>query len=552
MLWCKLLLVVSVGVAYTKADDIVQLSIPQGVLEGKIAESVLSKKQYYSFKGIPYAKANVGVNKFNAAEAAEAWSGVLDATQHRSPCPFFCVIRKGMQGNEDCLFLNVYSPDINKDAQKAVMVWFHGGAFNMGNGDDDVYGPDFLLEEDVIVVTVNSRLGAIGFLSTADENAPGNAGLKDQVMALKWIKDNIQFFGGSPEKVTLFGQSSGAASVHYHLLSPMSEGLFSAAIMQSGLAVNSFAITYNPREMAFKLGELLDISTSDSAELVKQLSMLDAKSIITATLEMAKQENITNGHIQPFVPSIEPDVGKEIFLPADPWDILTSGKVANVPIISGLTAEESVLFLPFLLPHLEQLVNHLESFVPYDLNVTDPAKQHEMAAAIKSFYFNNKVLSKESMHEFEMLLTDVMFTTGIALGNKVMSTRNFSPVYEYLFTYESPFGLMKNVFNVEKGVSHGDELGYMFYSNIFMNLPAPGSPAEYLTRMFVKMWANFAKTGNPTPTLDDKYVKVNWEPRGKEGNYLDININSKMEKNLLKERVDFWTGMYKDVLGHYA
>lgn len=185
---------------------------------------------------------------FQMAEPPEPWSGVYDATQTRSECVFFCMMRGRIVGDDDCLYVNVYSPDLTKDARKAVMVFIHGGGFNAGSSDRSMFGPDYLVENDVIVVTFNHRLGAIGwyhsaeyqllqkdyidwfqgFLGTEDSAAPGNLGLKDQTAALKWVQNNIYNFGGCPHRVTIAGISSGGASVQYHMMSPMSTGNKSA------------------------------------------------------------------------------------------------------------------------------------------------------------------------------------------------------------------------------------------------------------------------------------------------------------------------------------
>lgn len=148
------------------------------------------------------------------------------------------------------------------------MFWIHGGGFQFGSGNSFLYGPDYLIDEGVVLVTINYRLGALGFLSADVPEAPGNAGLKDQVLALKWVKDNIKEFGGNPDKVTIFGQSAGAASVHYLMLSPMAKGLFHGAIAQSGVALNPWAFTENTKNRAFKLGSVLGLETNDTQKLV--------------------------------------------------------------------------------------------------------------------------------------------------------------------------------------------------------------------------------------------------------------------------------------------
>uniref|UniRef100_A0A1B0GHN1 Carboxylic ester hydrolase n=1 Tax=Lutzomyia longipalpis TaxID=7200 RepID=A0A1B0GHN1_LUTLO len=175
---------------------------------------------YYSFKGIPYAAPPTGQNRFRAPRPHPGWSGTRDASEHGASCP--ANSRLNRIESEDCLFLNIYSQDLV--GRRAVMVWIHGGGFDFGNGDSFTYGPDHIVDDNVVMVTINYRLGALGFLSTGDHHATGNYGLKDAVMALRWIRDNIANFGGDPDNVTIFGESAGGAAVHYLLLSPSARG----------------------------------------------------------------------------------------------------------------------------------------------------------------------------------------------------------------------------------------------------------------------------------------------------------------------------------------
>ncbi|KAL0125897.1 hypothetical protein PUN28_004753 [Cardiocondyla obscurior] len=530
-----------------EAQQDVELEIPQGFLKGVKTTTVMENKQYYSFKGIPYAKPNVGLNKFQMPEAAEPWEGTYDATYHRSPCPFFCMLEQDIVGEEDCLFLNVYTPVLDKAACKAVMVWFHGGMFNHGLGDDIFFGPDFLIEQGVVLVTLNYRLGAIGFLNTGDKSAPGNAGLKDQVMALKWVKDNIHYFGGCPNRVTIFGEDAGGSSVQFHMMSPMSDGLFNKAILQSGSAVNTWAMAYDARDVAFKLGEKLDIETSDPVELVAKLAEFSPKELIAASNDLAFLKNAMNGRTEAFIPSVEADIGQEIFLPADPWTLLKSGKIADVPVMAGFTADESSFYVQMMLGNIDQINEHFENFLPNDLNITDAGQKNQLGESLKSYYFEDKLISTETTKELMMMLDDVMFDAGIALSLEVLSSRISSPIYQYIFSYEAPFGMIKSLLEVEEGAAHGDELTYEFYSDMLKNMPQPGSPAEKMVRIYTTLVTNFAKDGNPTSNMNE-YVNVNWEPKGTEDNYMNINQELKMEKGLLSERADFWKNLYKNVL----
>lgn len=145
-------------------------------------------------------------------------------------------------GDEDCLYLNVFTPEKPQvGKQLPVMVWIHGGGFANGCGNQEWYGPDYLVPKGVILVSINYRLAAFGFLSFANTECPGNFGLKDQSLGLKWVQQNISAFGGDPNNVTIFGESAGSASVHYQVLSPLSRGLFQKAIAQSACSINPFA-----------------------------------------------------------------------------------------------------------------------------------------------------------------------------------------------------------------------------------------------------------------------------------------------------------------------
>lgn len=174
---------------------------------------------------------------FQAPGPPPKWEGIYKAIYEIYECPQYTFL--GVIGSEDCLKVNVYVPVFPKAKPHAVMVYIHGGSFILGNGGKLIYGPGFLVQKDVIVVTFNYRLGPLGFLCLRIKEAPGNAGLKDQIAALKWVKENIAAFGGDPDNVTVFGESAGATSLSLLLLSEASAGLFNRAIVQSGSALSN-------------------------------------------------------------------------------------------------------------------------------------------------------------------------------------------------------------------------------------------------------------------------------------------------------------------------
>merc|ERR1712123_532801 len=203
-------IVIAGCLATVMAED-VTVMLSKGKLKGERMDYDFGQ-YYYAFKGIPYAKPPVKELRFQAPRDVEPWTEMLDATEDGSLCPQYDISQSLPIGDEDCLSLNVYSPKLDTK-KRAVMVYFHGGAYIMGGGASFFFGPGYLLEQNVVLVTFNYRLGPLGFLSTTDKAAGGNQGVLDQIMVLKWVKENIDKFGGDPNKVTIFGEDAGAASV---------------------------------------------------------------------------------------------------------------------------------------------------------------------------------------------------------------------------------------------------------------------------------------------------------------------------------------------------
>ncbi|XP_070579130.1 acetylcholinesterase-like [Ptychodera flava] len=247
-----------------QADDVTSETL-YGRLLGKRLE--VAAGYVDAFLGIPYADPPVNDLRFTLPRSTTRhWEGVRDATEYSPPCWQMAdtalgdfagtnVWNSAEPYDEDCLYLNIWTPFPRPPKPAPVMFWIYGGSFVDGAGSLDIYdGSTLAAEQNVVVVTFNYRLLAFGFLALRGTNAPGNMGLWDQAMALQWVNDNIGYFGGDREKITIFGNSAGATAIGYHLLSPISQNLFLRAILQSGIPYMSIfkPVTYQKQRHLVK------------------------------------------------------------------------------------------------------------------------------------------------------------------------------------------------------------------------------------------------------------------------------------------------------------
>ncbi len=298
------------------------------------------------FRGIPYAAAPVGTRRWAAPEAPEPWSGVLDARAAGPAAPqnepmlklLGAIAGAGPAGaGDDCLSLNVWSPGLD-DARRPVLVWIHGGAFMMGSGGAQIYdGAELARRGDLVVVTINYRLGAHGFLQLADLVPDGpfasNPGLRDQVAALEWVREHAIRFGGDPDRVTIFGESAGGMSVAALLAAPAAQGLFRGAIAQSGAAHN-----VSSREAASRVAETFLSEVGLSAAKATGLFELPDAVLLKAQRKTAARLIFEHRGL-PFQPAED-----SAWYPEQPLEAIEAGRAARVPLLIGTNRDEWDLF----------------------------------------------------------------------------------------------------------------------------------------------------------------------------------------------------------------
>uniref|UniRef100_T1GD87 Carboxylic ester hydrolase n=1 Tax=Megaselia scalaris TaxID=36166 RepID=T1GD87_MEGSC len=262
---------------HASSEEVI-VEAPAGQMKGVTMESQKGHT-IYAFRGIPYAEPPLGPLRFKDPVPKSKWSGVLDATDDGHSCPQYEVLFKNLNQSEDCLVLNVYSRNLNGNAP--VMFYIHGGGHLFGTSNSKTLGPRYLLNHEVVLVSINYRLGVFGLAVTDNGDATGNYLFKDIILALKWVQTNIKSFGGNPDCVTIFGQSAGSYTTTTLVASPMARGLFHRAI-GLGAAATSM-ICYKSKYWTRKMAE--DVGCGNEANVIECMRNVPWETIVAAAIK---------------------------------------------------------------------------------------------------------------------------------------------------------------------------------------------------------------------------------------------------------------------------
>jgi carboxylesterase type B len=539
-------------VAFSAAQDHPSVTVRQGALVGSTETFEESRfinvsKTIDVFRGIPFAEPPVGPLRFRPPVAKEPWDGTYNATYYRDACVQDPALLFGIPSSEDCLHLNIYAPRPAVAGGAAVMVWIHGGGFNSGSAvQATFFGQPLVALGDVIVVTINYRLNIFGFLTTGDEALPGNLGLMDQVKALEWIKENIGAFGGDSNRITIFGESAGSASVNFHMISPRSRGLFNRAVLQSGTAFTPGAFMDDRdilRNQAFGIGERLGCGTSDSEALVHCLRDKDAQALF--------------GEIDPLT-FLSPAVVDGTFLVDTPANLYATGRYNHADLLLGTNKDDGTVFLLFLPSFASYTTSEnpptmkrqdFYDIVNFELSYSLGGRNEQLWNAIRMRYTD---WSQADNNDYDYFRSYVEYATDFyfACGTDKVARTHFQGgdnVFLYQMTHVPSVSIFSYFFGGSPrwlGSGHSEDLYFVFGAPFipeFVDLLSDFTDGERMLSVeFMKFWTNFAQTGNPGSRSSSS--RRGFWPRFTvpELEYKELSLNLTTSRALKSDQCSFW------------
>lgn len=412
-------------------------------------------------------------------------------------------------GTEDCLYLNIFRPKGTSVGDKLpIIVFQHGGGFYSGTNNPLFYGPDYLMDTgEVILVTITHRQGPFGFLATGDHASPGNYGLKDQTMALRWINKYIESFGGDPEKVTIMGHSAGGISMGLHLVSKQSKGLYNNVYMTDGSGVASWGQPMkDPRGYINQHARIMGIPNPEEYSNEEIVEKFRGMSALKLTSSLSKLTEFDYIPITNYLPSIEPEDSPDPFLTEDPIETLLKGDIVKVPVMSNLVPGSAINFVQPLIRSLSRykefnadIYRLLPLFLGF--NSSHPNNRETVDRIRFKYLAPDGFVTKENFDDVLRMGSDYLFGRPFYQQLKNVAKHSDKPVYGHNFEYRGQNSLSK-VFTRslrDFGVVHADDLLYLFRIRLFFPLDALQlSPKDRVAqKVYLNDILNFVKNDDP-------------------------------------------------------
>jgi len=532
-----------------------------GLLWGTVEES-RGGKRILAFRGVRHVQPPTGDRRWKPPIPEPAWDGVREAKHNGHVCPQHMRTKRDTWiGDEDCLWLNVFTRDLVKSKRRPVVVWIHGGNFARGSAAN--YDPDYLLDQEIVLVTIQYRLGMFGFLSTETEELPGNYGMLDQVAALQWVKKNIASFSGDPDNISIMGHQAGGASVHYHLLSPLTRNLFHRAVSMSGSALCWWASLKRPLEKAKKLGKLVKCeqdSISNSTLLAECLKEQPMEALMNNHPNFYEWQHLEENQepLTAWSPRVDPEAELS-YMPEEPLDVMTTARFQHIPWIVGITDDEGALRAHTFFSDMRgvrEFEEKFETLGPLMFGLGDGQSEAPkiMAKKVKDFYWGEHDLGEETATSLVDAISDSSYAHPVDTASKIHFMHSSDPVYVYHFGYRGEHSLTHlkpNAYppQIEKtdrhyGVGNGDELMYLFPILQGLFRPLNNYDLKFSHRL-IQLFTTFAKEGKPRIEMAEGVPDFEWSPVVATNiSHLNIGNQMEMDQGLPNaRRVAFWQGM---------
>ncbi|XP_033726510.1 cholinesterase-like [Pecten maximus] len=550
----RVLLLVMFYLSVSRSQKYRMINSPSGSVRGIGVHN--QGEIVYQYRKIPFAKPPVGNLRLRKPVPFGKWTNVLDGTSFGPSCyqpAEYLSHLPNMELSEDCLQLNIYTPSsASPNNTKSVMVWIHGGGYVEGHAI--AYdGTNLANTGDVVVVTVNYRLGIFGFLSTMDNASRGNYGLWDQRLAMQWVKDNIEAFGGDPNSITIFGESAGAFSVGLHAIIPENRGLFQRVIAESGTGNSPYAINHEPTKYARGYGVYLkclnenDV-TFDTEMLIQCIRGKNAQEIMQAQINLDRLKYVNYIFNEPNAPVVDGELIKQ-----NPSSAIANSSSTESSffrsldaIIGNTDSEGSLVYDEFMISLQKQYSFNYSRSIPTSVLCNSYAPEiakdfyisnTEVSAAICKQYSSDIEIDQSrnivNMYsDFSMIAPAVKALNCHSLPGLTMGRST----YQYIFSREYTFDAFPQP-NWFKGAWHGAEVPYLFGPTILWSITNLGSRSDsILSEKMIKYWTNFAKNGSPNGPGVPYWPR--YDSVGKL--YQNLNINISPAYHLYPERMRFW------------
>ncbi|KAL0895516.1 hypothetical protein ABMA27_011625 [Loxostege sticticalis] len=493
----------------------------------------------FVFHGIPYATAPTGDYKFQAPLPPPRWFDVLEAVNSSIICPqgiLGDITFEGLVQQENCLVASVYVPDTDQK-RLPVLVYVHGGGYQIGYAN--LFSPiNLARSKKVVVVTFNYRLGIHGFLCLGTDRAPGNAGMKDQVAALEWVKRYISSYGGNPDDVTIAGYSAGSSAVDLLMISPATKGLFHKVIPESGSNMASWSVQVDPLEQAKSFAKLKGVENVDDVYALEEFYTSASYDVLISYPFWDKTE-FSFG----FSPCVERKT-EDAFLTESPYTILKNGKYKKVPMLYGFADMEGLIRIDKFEAWKDKMNANFSAFIPLDLQFENDNERDAVIQKVKEFYFDNKPVSEETVLGYVDIMSDLLFVYSTLRAVNLHVNAGHDKIFLYEYNYVDNSTPIIPQSKEVRGADHCAQTvavldGASMYSDDESNISEEFKDVKKVMR---EIWINFITTGSPVPEGSSLPA---WPPVGAGGApHMSLGRTLQLRGALAEKQVRFWDSIY--------